>query len=115
MHMLLNAFVHCIVIGINIRNQSHFFWVATGYVRAWRWAHVITLQHVHWFACTCAGMMEHSFTINSVIRGCHVYIDGMRYTNRRGSLCNWEQYGDPCAVAVKSASYPQRHLTDIRS
>ena len=65
-------------------------------------------------ACTCAGMMERSFTINSVIRGYHAYIRRwMVYTYRRSSLRNWELYSDPCAVAVKNASYFQRHLTDI--
>ena len=59
-------------------------------------------------------MMEHSLTITSVIRCYHAYTDGLHgHTNMQSSLRNLEPYSDPCAVAIKSASYHWRHLTDI--
>ena len=64
----------CIIIDINI-NQPYLFWVAAGYVQAWSRAHDITSQ-VRALVCMCAVTMEHSFTIDLIIRGYHVYKDG---------------------------------------
>ena len=46
------------MIGIN---QPHLFWVATGFVQAWRRAHDITSKYV--FPSMCVSMMVHSFTV----------------------------------------------------
>ena len=75
----------CIVIDINI-NWPYLFWVAAEYVRAWRRAS----QHVH-LVCTCAGMMEHTFTINSVSYSrlsLFILMDGIHYDQWANSLRN---------------------------
>ena len=58
---------------------------------------------------TCAGMMEHSFTINSVIQGCHIYKGEwgkVLYCERELGNCI-----DPCAVALKRATLEGAILT----
>ena len=63
--------LHC-----NKHKSTTPFGVATGYVQAWRGVRDITSQQLCALVCMCAGMMEHSVTINSVIQDHHVYIDG---------------------------------------
>ena len=70
----------CIAIDINI-NQPQLFGMhehGEGHVIS----HCSTC--IDWFPCMCVGMMEHSFTINSVIQGYHVYklLKWMGCTNR---------------------------------
>ena len=52
-------------------------------------------------------MVEHSFTINSVIQGYHIYIDG--WDAPIGEVLNCEQVignlSDPYAMAVKRATF----------
>ena len=62
-------------------------------------------------------MMEHLLTINSVIRGYDVHIDGWdtpigRVLSEIAILKLVHNYGDSQRLA-KSASHPQRGLTDI--
>ena len=94
-----------IVIDINIKSATPF-WVATGYVRAWRKARGITSQHVHWLVFTCVGMIEHSFTVNLVIRAYHIYNDGWDAPISKVFYREWEigNHSDPCVVAVKRAT-----------
>ena len=60
---------YSIVIDIYIYKHKHKsitpYWVAAGYVQAWRKASDMVCALV----CTCAGMMEYLFTINLFIQG----------------------------------------------
>ena len=100
MHMHLHT--HC-----NWYKQiSYTFWVAAGYVRVWQRTCDITLQHVHWLVSMCASMMEHLFTINSVIRGYHIYKGGcIHHAIGKDLYCEWKivNCSDPFAMAVKRA------------
>ena len=60
----------------------------------------------------CASIMEHLFTIYSVIRSYHVYND--ECMGRSSLLREMRTIAIlACAVSVKRLSYPRRHLTDI--
>ena len=52
LHMHYNWYKH---------KSASLFWVAAGYVRAWRRACDITLQHVQWFAYVLVWWNIHSF------------------------------------------------------
>ena len=60
---------------------------------------------IDWFPHVHAGMMEYSFTINSVtcIRGYHIYKDGWDVSIGKVLYCEWEigNCSNPCTVAVK--------------
>ena len=75
-------------------------------MQAWRRARGITSQHVHRLVFTCAGMMEHSFTVNLVIQAYHVYNDGWNVPISKVFYREREtgNHSNHCAVAVKRAT-----------
>ena len=80
-------------------------------------SHCSTCIGHDWFRSTCAGMMEHSFTINThAVKyifevSYHIYKDGWDAPIGEVLYCEQEirNRSDPCAVSGSEWSYPQSY------